>query len=244
MLFQAVASVAFLAAGAAAVEARQPYYLAVMSLPGQSLMRRGDQAYGPQQQQCKQGGKDCREACGPQFDQCASGEPDTVFCFDRTKDNCCPDNSGKACAKGYFCARDTNGKTFCCPDSTDPKACAAALSVSGLAAATATPPPSTTSQAPTTSSIPPEPKTGTPVVTTSEKDTSSAPEPSIGKSTIWSAFNSTVSAHVPTQPPAGAPSATGALPSGALSPPGNVSAAATSGFSALLLVAAGIVALL
>lgn len=99
MLFQTIASVAMLATAAsanaaAAVEARQPYRLAVMALPGQSLMRRNSNGYKPDQKQCK-AGNTCAEACGPTFAQCPGGKPDVAHCFNAAAgESCCTDNSG------------------------------------------------------------------------------------------------------------------------------------------------------
>ncbi|EFY85544.1 hypothetical protein J3459_009933 [Metarhizium acridum] len=263
MLFQTVASIALLATGAAAAapEARQPYRLAVMALPGQSLMRRDTSGYKPDQKQCK-AGNTCAESCGADYQQCAGGKPDVAHCFNpKAGESCCTDNSGNSCQDGYYCTHDSKAQTWCCPKDMDLNACAAAYTISGLVAATSKPPPSTTSQAPTTTSIPPTTTSSsttsssteirTPVVTTSEKknttaaatssSTTSISTASTGKSTAWTAVNSTISTHVPTQPSAGIPSVTGVpLPA-----PTNVNAAAAaSGVSALLLVAAGVVALL
>lgn len=96
MLFQTVASVALLATGAtaAAAEARQPYRLAVMALPGQSLMRRDTNGYKPDQKQCK-AGNTCAEACGAGYAQCPGGKPDVAHCFNQgAGESCCTDNSG------------------------------------------------------------------------------------------------------------------------------------------------------
>lgn len=97
MLFHTIASVALLATAAnaaAAVEARQPYRLAVMPLPGQSLMRRATNGYKPDQKQCK-AGNTCAEACGPTYAQCPGGKPDVAHCFNAAAgESCCTDNSG------------------------------------------------------------------------------------------------------------------------------------------------------
>ncbi|KAF5123625.1 putative secreted protein [Metarhizium anisopliae] len=251
MLFQTVASIALLATGAVAVEARQPYRLAVMALPGQSLMRRDTSGYKPDQKQCK-AGNTCAESCGADYQQCAGGNPDVAHCFNpKAGESCCTDDSGNSCQDGYYCTHDTKAQTWCCPKDMDLTACAAAYTISGLVAATSKPPPSTTSQAPTSTSIPPtttsisiasSTTSSTPVITTSENTntTTSISTASIGKSTAWTAVNSTISTHVPTQPSAGIPSVTGAPPPA----PTNVNAATSSGVSALLLVAAGVLALL
>lgn len=94
MLFQTVASIALLATGAVAVEARQPYRLAVMALPGQSLMRRDTSGYKPDQKQCK-AGNTCAESCGADYQQCAGGKPDVAHCFNpKAGESCCTDDSG------------------------------------------------------------------------------------------------------------------------------------------------------
>lgn len=99
MLVQTIVSAAVLAtaANAASHESRHPYRLAVMALPGQSLMRRGTNGYTPDLKQCK-AGNTCAEACGAGFDQCPGGKPDTAHCFNPTAgESCCTDNSGSTC---------------------------------------------------------------------------------------------------------------------------------------------------
>lgn len=242
MLFQTIASIAILATGAtaAAAEPRQPYRLAVMAMPGQSLMRRDTSGYKPDQKQCKSGNT-CAEACGANYAQCPGGKPEFAHCFNAAAgESCCTDNSGNSCEAGYYCTHDNKAQTWCCPNNMDLAACAAAYTATGLVAATSKTPTST-SQPPTTTSKPHT--TSKPVVTTTvEKNTTTICTTSTTKSSSssWTGFNSTISTQAPTSPSQGIPTVTAAPPPA----PTNVNAAAASGVSALLLVAAGVIALL
>ncbi|OAA47653.1 prp 4 CRoW domain-containing protein [Metarhizium rileyi] len=259
MLFQTVASVALLATGAAAAasEARQPYRLAVMALPGQSLMRRDTGGYQPDQKHCK-AGNTCAEACGAEYSQCPGGKPDVAHCFKPSAgESCCTDNSGNSCEAGFYCTHDSKAQTWCCPNSMDLTACAAAYTVTGLVAATSKPPPPSTSQTPTITSVPETTTTSTssssssssssiitsaipPIVTSTIDRNITICVASCGNSTASTAMNSTTATRVSTQPSMGLPSVSGV----STPAPTNVSAAAASGVSALLLVAAAAVALL
>ena len=96
-----------------------------------------------------------------------------------------------------------------------------------------------TSTTPTTTSKPST--TSIAIVTeTKDKNTTVCPSSS-GYTTAWTGANSTITTAQPTQPSAVVPSGTKSLPP---PPPTNVNAAAATGVSALLLVAAGVVALL
>jgi hypothetical protein len=97
MLYQTIASVVLLATAANAASAevkRQPYRLAVMAMPGQSLMRRDTSGYQPDQTKCKDG-NNCAEACGASFQQCSGGQPGVAHSFNPAAgQSCCTDNSG------------------------------------------------------------------------------------------------------------------------------------------------------
>ncbi|KZZ99555.1 prp 4 CRoW domain-containing protein [Moelleriella libera RCEF 2490] len=249
MLVQTIVSAAVLAAAANAAshEARHPYRLAVMALPGQSLMRRDTNGYTPDQKQCK-AGNTCAEACGAGFDQCPGGKPDTAHCFNPTAgESCCTDNSGNSCEAGYYCTHDDKKQTWCCPKNMDLAACAAAFTVRGLVAATSTTAPPTTSvqstisQASNTTTSAQITSSSAAPTSSTQKKTTSAGTISGGKSTAWSGVNSTVIGGIPTQPSERLPSVTAAPP------PANSKAtnvAAASGISALLLIAAGVAVLL
>ncbi|KAG5957899.1 hypothetical protein E4U57_001657 [Claviceps arundinis] len=276
MLFKTIASLAFLAtaANAASLEAkRQPYRLAVMPLPGQSLMRRDTNGYKPDQKHCK-AGNTCAEACGPTFDKCPSAQPDVAHCFNPAAgQSCCTDNSGNSCEAGFYCTHDNKMQTWCCPHDLDLAACAAAFGVTGLEAATAKPVPSTTSTTSTTSSTHTS-TTSTTSTSTTSSTTSQTPKmtttsassttimsnttttmaqsttictASAGNTTAWAGSNSTITTLAPSQPSEAAPFTTTDL-SAATGPasavPSTVNAAAASGVSAFLLAVAGFVALL
>ncbi|KAJ6444571.1 prp 4 CRoW domain-containing protein [Purpureocillium lavendulum] len=244
---------ASIAGAAASPQKGQPYRLAVMNVADQSLQRRDTIGYVPETTKCGTGNT-CAEACGAGFAQCPSGD-NVAHCFNPTVgDSCCTDNSGNSCAKGFYCTHDSKKQTWCCPDSMDLAACAAAYTVTGVLeqarsttapSTTSTPPPKTTSTStstkPSTTSTTPT-TTSVPVVTeTKQQNTTICPASSSGYTTAWTGLNSTVTTAKPTQPSASIPSGTGSAPP---PPPTNVNAAAATGVSALLLVAAGVVALL
>ncbi|GJN66802.1 prp 4 CRoW domain-containing protein [Purpureocillium lilacinum] len=242
---------ASIAGAAASPQKMQPYRLAVMPLPGQSLQRRDTNGYVPETTQCGKGNT-CAEACGAGYDQCTTSD-NVAHCFNPAAgDSCCTDGSGNSCAKGYYCTHDHSKRTWCCPESMDLAACAAAYTITGgleqarsttKPSTTSTPPPTTsstsTSTTPTTTSKPST--TSIAIVTeTKDKNTTVCPSSS-GYTTAWTGANSTITTAQPTQPSAVVPSGTKSLPP---PPPTNVNAAAATGVSALLLVAAGVVALL
>ncbi|QPG94900.1 hypothetical protein C2857_007258 [Epichloe festucae Fl1] len=279
MLYQTIASVVLLATAANAASAevkRQPYRLAVMAMPGQSLMRRDTSGYQPDQTKCKDG-NNCAEACGASFQQCSGGKPGVAHCFNPAAgQSCCTDNSGNSCEAGFYCTHDSKQQTWCCPHDMDLASCAAAYTVTGLVAATAKPAPtstsltstststsststsitstststssfsttistnsSTTSRAPTTTSAPCTTSSANITTVAIVKNTTICTA-SAGKTTAWTALNSTIASLAPTQPSESVPSVT-VVPSPASS---NINAAAASGVSALLLLAAGFIALL
>ncbi|KAG5987627.1 hypothetical protein E4U43_004999 [Claviceps pusilla] len=292
MLFQTIASLALLASSASAASAesnRKPYRLAVMAVPGKSLMRRDNGGYQPNQKHCK-AGNTCAEACGAGFDQCPGGQADIAHCFNPgAGQSCCTDNSGNSCEPGFYCTHDDKMQTMCCPHDLDLAACAAAFHVPGLVAATAKPVPTTTSTtssttsttttstttstssttshvsttstttstttattahntttsiASTTSHTPKLTTTTLPTTTFTAHNTTTVPKKttsctaSMGNTTAWAGHNTTFTSFKPTQ-------TSDTTPIGTSTPtPTKVNAAAASGVSALLLVAAGFIALL
>ena len=235
MLFNTIVAAAVLAGAVnAAVSDPQPYKpaparrLAVMALPGQSLVRRDTAGYKPNQKHCNAGAT-CAEACGAEYAQCGR-EGDVAHCFSPAAgESCCTDGSGNSCEKGYYCTHDDKKQTWCCPDSMDLAACAAAYTIKGgLEAATSTPQPTTSSAVSTSSPV---------VTTTAVFNTTICP--SSGTSSAWAAGNSTMSSYTaPSQPTETTPAVV-APPA-----PTKTGAAASTGVSALLLVAAGFAALL
>lgn len=223
MHFTTAAAVAVLASVANAAAEPQPYLLAAM--PGLSLMRRSSPGYQPETSICG-AGDTCEQACGSGFTQCPSNDG-VAHCFNpKAKQNCCSDGSGNSCDEGYYCTHDTALKTWCCPNNMDLAACAAAYTVKG----------GLKTGALTTSTPTPTP-TPTPVVTATNDITTTICPSSSGHTTAWTPSNSTVSSFAPTQPSQVVPSKPATVPTGS-------GAATGAGVSALLLVAAGFVALL
>ncbi|CEJ84853.1 hypothetical protein VHEMI03596 [[Torrubiella] hemipterigena] len=223
MHFTTATAAAVLAFAANAVAEPQPYMLAAM--PGLSLMRRDSAGYTPETSVCG-AGNTCAEACGSDFTQCASTDG-VSHCFNpKAKQACCTDGSGNSCDEGYYCTHDTALKTWCCPNGMDLAACAAAYTIKG---GLKTGPLSTSTPAP--SSTPAATVTDVKNLTTTYCPESA----STGHSTAWTPSNSTVTTAVPTMP-AVVPSKPAVVTAG--------SGAAATGVSALVLVAAGFVALL
>jgi len=84
--------------------------------------------YGPT---CDGPGDTCQTSCGADYVQCPSTD-DSIWCYRPAVAECCTDGSGLACDKDYYCTKDSNGGTWCCPDSLDLTACAALYTVTGL----------------------------------------------------------------------------------------------------------------
>ncbi|PNY23746.1 Uncharacterized protein TCAP_06319 [Tolypocladium capitatum] len=235
MHFPSVALLAC-AAGAAASAEAQPYPLAVMPVPGLSLVSRDANGYKPEQQHCGKGNT-CAEACGAGFDQCAATSG-VAHCYNPAAgQSCCVDGSGNSCDAGYYCTHDHSKQTWCCPNAMDLVACAAAFSVSGgLEQARSTTAPPTTSTTPATTSSSPS---STPVVTETKASNTTVSPVGSAYSSARAGSNGTVTGAYPQ--PSGPAGTASKAPTAAAS---NVSAAAATGFSALLLVAAGVFALL
>ncbi|KAK0390965.1 hypothetical protein NLU13_0467 [Sarocladium strictum] len=237
-------TVALLASAASAVSAVRPMMpykpaarrMAFMPLPGQSLARRDNYGYEPEETKCNNpNAATCEGACGQGYTQCAATDK-AIHCFNP--------------AAGQ-------DETFCCPEGMDTEACAAAYTVTGgLVIASETSSSTSTSSTSTSSSTSstPEPKTTekptpTPVHTTvtKAKTTSICTTPT----PVYSHHNSTIH-YTPTKKPTYTviPVPTVIPKPSSTSAPGTPSTvpsegrASTLAGSGLLLVAAGFIALL
>ncbi|KAF5007449.1 hypothetical protein FDECE_6211 [Fusarium decemcellulare] len=269
MHFRTLASIVLVACAtnvAAAIDQRQPYQPIKGPVQGISLSRRSTPGYQPEQSTCGDGST-CAEACGQGYESCPSND-DSTHCYNPlAKQTCCSDGTGNSCDEGYYCTHDTKSQTWCCPDSMDLVQCAAAYGVKdGLETAkaltTTTTAPATTSSAlkttsttvyvTSTSTRAPEytsttyaaPTTKAVIAKTktevAEKTTTLCP--SSGYSTAWRGSNSTIATAVPTQPSESGPAPIDTTTP--TQPPQATAGAATTGVSALLIVAAGVIALL
>ncbi|KAF4977587.1 hypothetical protein FZEAL_5901 [Fusarium zealandicum] len=264
MHFRTIASIALWACAANAAVELQPYKLTKATVLGVSLSRRASPGYQPEQSVCGDGST-CAEACGKGYETCPSND-DSTHCFNPTvKQTCCSDGSGNSCDHGYYCTHDTKSQTWCCPDSMDLVQCAASYGLKDALESDAAY--TSTTAAPTTSTTTSELKTTSTTVYVTSTSTS-APEttstqistthvtptsktvpvkttticPSSGYSTAWRGTNSTIASAVPTQPSESSPAPIDTT--APVEPPLATAGAATTGMSALLLVAAGVFALL
>ncbi|KAM0431903.1 hypothetical protein ACHAPT_005156 [Fusarium lateritium] len=264
MNFKTFASVVLLACAANAAADPQPYKLVKAPLDGLSLARRSTPGYQPEQSVCGDG-ETCAEACGQGYETCPSND-DSTHCYNpAVKQTCCSDGTGNSCDDGYYCTHDTKSQTWCCPDSMDLVQCAAAYGVKdGLETDTplTTTKPATTSTSQlktisttvliTSTSLPASYTTTTHAVPTTKAVTAktetevvektTTPCPSSGYSTAWRGSNSTIASGAPTQPSETAGATVGTTATS--EPPQATAGAATTGVSALLLLAAGVFALL
>lgn len=259
-------TVALLASAASAVSAVRPMMpykpaarrMAFMPLPGQSLARRDNYGYEPEETKCNNpNAATCEGACGQGYTQCAATDK-AIHCFNPAAGQvCCPGSNGNSCDAGYYCTHNKEDETFCCPEGMDTEACAAAYTVTGgLVIASETSSSTSTSSTSTSSSTSstPEPKTTekptpTPVHTTvtKAKTTSICTTPT----PVYSHHNSTIH-YTPTKKPTYTviPVPTVIPKPSSTSAPGTPSTvpsegrASTLAGSGLLLVAAGFIALL
>ncbi|KAI8686920.1 hypothetical protein NCS56_00264000 [Fusarium sp. Ph1] len=267
MNFKTLASLVLLACATNVAADPQPYKLIKAPVEGLSLARRSTPGYQPEQSTCGDGST-CAEACGQGYETCPSND-DSTHCYNPlVKQKCCSDGTGNSCDDGYYCTHDTKSQTWCCPDSMDLVQCAAAygvkdgletdsplttskpattaselktISTTVLITSTSLPTPETTSTTPTTIAVPTT-KAVTAKTKTEVVEKTTTPCPSSGYSTAWRGSNSTIASAVPTQP-----SETGPAPietTATSEPTQATGGAATTGVSALLLVAAGVFALL
>ncbi|KAH7165485.1 hypothetical protein EDB81DRAFT_254896 [Dactylonectria macrodidyma] len=268
MLFSSAASIALVAFASNVAAEPKPYKLVSAPVLGLSLARRDTNGYQPEQTVCGDGNT-CAEACGEGYETCPSTD-DSTHCFNPANAQiCCSDGSGNSCDEGYYCSHDTVANTWCCPESMSLVECAAAYNVDGALVSDAA---YVSSAVPTTTSTTAEPTTTstteveytTPEVTTTPEPTSTVtpttkktvkteheeettticPTPS-AHTTAWIGSNSTVTNAGSTQVYA-TPSSGGSASSSAEVPAvtTGVNGAATTGASALLIVAAGFFALL
>ncbi|KAK7418524.1 hypothetical protein QQX98_003868 [Neonectria punicea] len=193
---------------------------------------------------------------------------DGYYCTHDTKSQtwCCPDSMDLVeCAAAY----NVDGKLEKDEATTSSAAPTTTSTTTAAPKTTSTEAETTTSEAETTSSSTPikvkttstEPETtSTPVVTSHKKEstaetvviktevdeltTTVCPTPSAGYSTAWTGSNSTVTSAAPTQPYESTPVAIDTASTGVPPVATGASGASSTGVSALLLVAAGIFALL
>ncbi|PHH65281.1 hypothetical protein CDD81_2693 [Ophiocordyceps australis] len=239
-----------------------------MPLPGLSLARRDTNGYKPETKDCSSGNT-CEEACGAGFDQCVAKD-DKAHCYNKAKgDKCCMDGSGNSCEAGYYCTSDSKAQNWCCPMDMDLAACASAYHVDGGLQMAGSPVTSSAAEAPSSSAPSAEP-TSSEAVPPKEASEAPVPEPTEmpssssvslpattdeakdeGASDSLSTSSESASAiTVPSSTIAGieslpsVPVVPGNSTRGPQPPNITVSTAASTGISALLLVAAGMFALL
>ncbi|KAL1841980.1 hypothetical protein VTJ49DRAFT_6223 [Mycothermus thermophilus] len=161
MLAKSVAALAALSlATGVAAEPLRPYKPSMLKMSTRSLfgvVRRDETpGYQPSTEVCGVG-PTCAAACGAGYETCASGD-DEVHCFNPSAGEiCCPNRSGSSCDSGYYCAADSQGETWCCPEGQSLTDCAASYPDVEGALVSQTPVPETststsTSSKPTTSS--------------------------------------------------------------------------------------------
>ena len=101
MRFHTIASIAVLACGSHVAAEPQPYKLAMMPMPGLSLMRRDTNGYQPEQTVCGTG-TTCTEACGGGYTQCPSSD-ESVHCYNpQAAQACCSDGTGSMFTCGFL----------------------------------------------------------------------------------------------------------------------------------------------
>ncbi|KAK4189742.1 hypothetical protein QBC35DRAFT_128170 [Podospora australis] len=188
MLAKSITALAALAFAVSVAAEPQPYKPQLMKMSTRQLFaigrRQDTPGYQPEQAVCGTGST-CEEACGSGYTTCSSSDKQ-VHCFNpAAAQTCCPDLSGNSCDAGYYCTADKAGETWCCPDSMDLQACAAAYSVTGgLVSQTPVPVTSTTASSTAAPS------------TTAPPSTSAAPSSTIVSSSSVFGKNSTTSAVV------------------------------------------------
>ncbi|KAI6261586.1 hypothetical protein MCOR29_007380 [Pyricularia oryzae] len=82
--------------------------------------------YVPTQTLCGMGDT-CAQACGASFDMCPSND-ESIHCFDKQNQKCCPGGKGVSCDAGFFCAANAKGEQICCPEGKPLDQCAGAVS--------------------------------------------------------------------------------------------------------------------
>ncbi|KAI6359673.1 hypothetical protein MCOR25_006999 [Pyricularia grisea] len=81
--------------------------------------------YVPTQTLCGMGDS-CAQACGASFDMCPSGD-ESIHCFDKERQKCCPGGKGVSCDAGFFCADNAKGEQICCPEGKPLDQCSGAV---------------------------------------------------------------------------------------------------------------------
>lgn len=189
MLAKSITALATLAFALNVAAEPQPYKPQLMKMSTRQLFaigrRQDTPGYQPAQAVCGTGAT-CEDACGNGYTTCSSTDKQ-VHCFNSLAgQTCCPDLSGNSCDAGYYCTADKTGETWCCPDSMDLQACAAAYSVTG----------GLVSQTPSVTSTAASSTAAAPSTTEAPSTTSAASSSSIiiSSSSVFGGKNSTTAA--------------------------------------------------
>ncbi|KAL1841086.1 hypothetical protein VTJ49DRAFT_7417 [Mycothermus thermophilus] len=71
-------------------------------------------------------GTTCENACGTNWILCPAKTDLSLFCYNKVDlgQTCCPNGSGRACERGYYCAWQTfGGKVWCCEEGQSLEEC-------------------------------------------------------------------------------------------------------------------------
>ncbi|KAL2121496.1 hypothetical protein VTJ04DRAFT_5523 [Mycothermus thermophilus] len=249
MLVKSVAALAALSlATGVAAEPLRPYKPAVMvKMSTRALfgvVRRDDApGYQPSTEVCGVG-PTCAAACGAGYETCASGD-DEVHCFNPSAGEiCCPNRSGSSCDAGYYCAADSKGETWCCPEGQSLTDCAASYKeVEGeLVSQTPVPETSTSTSSTKTSSSTTKTTSSAAAKTTAADDSDDEDEETTTRGSSFAVTATRTSTRTATAPSTSEPTEDSSEPKEDENAAGRAIVAPAT--AALAVIAAGFVALL
>lgn len=193
MRFQSIAAAACLAVATNAANSN-----AVFGYSALEVRADNSTVYVPTQTACGMGDT-CAQACGASYDMCVSND-ESIHCFDKVKQKCCPGGKGVSCDEGFYCADNAKGEQICCPEGKSLDQCAGAVaSLVPVPLSTATPSSTAVTQNVTIAT--------TGAIVKSTGASSGIAKPTLGVTSTKSGSSSAPTGEPATVPPAGAGSA-------------------------------------
>lgn len=132
MQYRSITSLALMAlATTATAQQSRVFTRASQSVREFDIFARQSDGYQPEDEICGGEGSTCAEACGDGYQECASSD-ESVHCYNPAQEeSCCASGNGSSCLSSFFCARDSETGTFCCPGGSSLEECAVEFGVVG-----------------------------------------------------------------------------------------------------------------
>lgn len=130
MQYRSITSLALVAL-ATTGSAQRVFTRASQSVREFDIFGRQTDGYQPEDEICGGEGSTCADACGDGYLECASSD-EAVHCYNPAQEeSCCSSGNGSSCLASFYCARDPETETFCCPEGASLEECAVEFGVTG-----------------------------------------------------------------------------------------------------------------